>query len=320
MDINPDTSKKHPHSGFHYIHVITDEWGPFVDVRSTLESVANRTEWMSVIRPGRFCGMMDASKEKQDSGVMFIDWTSSNPVIPEKHKRNCIVAVAYIESVGDGSKMLKQHVLHWEAFKKNGHLYDAVFVPTPMRLKKVEKSGVSTYLYPLGWDAYSSGLPNFYACKHRGYIFYGSMAGKRELIFPFLKKKLCNRLEFVSGNFGRSLQGILDESKASLHIAHSDVESFPQWRLWQTVSTSAALVTEQADIWPMEAGRHCLVINRVTAHNAEETVQELNNIMMTKDLISVAKTCHDEIGSNFTAEKCIDRYLVPASLEILKDK
>lgn len=311
---------RHPKTGLHYIHVVPPEWGPFVDVRATMTAVANRTLWMSVIHPGRFLGMMDASPERQDPNVMFIDWSNTNPIVPEKSKRKCLIAVVYLESSGDGAKMLKSHVAHWEAFKKNAHLYDATLVHSPMKVRRIKKHGIPTYLYPLGWDSEAAGLPRFDTRKSRGYVFYGSMAGKRELVFPFLKDKLGDRLQFVSGTFGRSLQGVLDESKASLHIAHSDVDSFPQWRAWQAVSTSAALVTEEANIWPLEAGKHCVVIDRVTLQNANESTSRLIDILDNTDLLGIARKCHEEIGGKFTAEKCIENYLVPASRSMLESR
>jgi hypothetical protein len=161
------------------------------------------------------------------------------------------------------------------------------------------------------------GRPRWHAPKHYHFLYWGSAVGRRGMFVPFLKEHFGELLHVPEGVFGRDLLALLDRSYASLYVAHSAVRSYSTWRLWQTLATSAAFVGEPGDTWPFEPGKHILTFDQLTSENYLGVLDQIREIGCdVKRLGEIAECAADELGSRFTIDRVVDRYLVPASVEM----
>ena len=304
----------HPATGVHYAHVITSAWGPFVDLHAMCSHFADRCPWMSVHAPNTM-GMDNPLW--QDPAVLLVFWQRISGM-PSREARQAHTAFIYAEAIGDPSAMLPDHVTEkaqvMTSLSCGG--FDAILAHTPFMVDHFKMLGAKAYLYPLGWEEAIYGAPRFDGPRMHDYCYYGSTVGKRELVMPFLKQHLGEHLIDSSGMFGRALVAKLDTCRASLYVAHSDVYSFSTWRTWQTLGSSACLVSEPADTWPLVAGEHFVKLERITWVNVKLVVADLLRMLGDTDLAGVARRAHEEVAHEFTCTKCIDRYLVPVGGEI----
>lgn len=306
----------------HYRHIVPAEWGPFVDCRATLNALAARYPWVSVATPAEF----DAGLGLDDPRVCVVDWSNrcqplTGPAAPGV--RRATVLLYALEASGPPSAMLPAQLAHWEAFQTASVTYDGVLTYTPELA-----SGLSTWLgrkcwlYPLGFDPFVKGLPRFEVPKFNEYLWWGSRVGKRQRTLPFMQAVECltGRVIDVSGAYGRALTGALDTARAALHLAHTDMFTFPQWRAWQVIGTSAALVAElpltaegqtEPDTWPLVPGRHFIGFEPLKEDNLDTTASKLA-ALLDAPLRDIAQCAYEEIGRTYTAASCHERYLVPA--------
>ena len=306
------------------IHVIPDEWGPFVDVRAMWLSRARHRGNLHVITPAEFCERQNAWYWNEPRAV-FILWTLIDPG-PLDLRKSKVFHVFFEAIDHDLGKLLPAHVDHWDRFKTMSVHFDGVFVHTP-RMKEVVSTYIQTpvHVMPLGWDAEAMGTPRWEAPKHRGYVFHGSMVGRREVIVPYLNGPFglghgspspSHAFENVTGMFGRSLLGVLDTASASLYIAHSQVGSFSTWRLWQAASTSAVMIAEvsgdDGDTWPFVAGEHFYPIEMMTADNASIIVGLLRSFLLEAPaMIEISKRAH-ELACTYSLARIEDEFILPA--------
>lgn len=303
----------HPETGVHYAHLVTGVWGVHVDIRATWQHFAERCPWISVHDP-------DAVPDTlwEDPHVLVICWHMGRPMPTQRGQRKAHTAIVYSEAVGPPGTMLYDHVVeHAKAKDALRELrYDAVFGHTPGMMQHWLQEGEEAYVLPLGYDPAVYGTPWFEAERKYSYVYYGSTVAKRALVMPYLKERLGPDLTDLSGCFGKSLRAEMDRAKASLYVAHSDVESFSTWRIWQTLGTSACLVAEKADSWPLVPERHFVEIPRITWVNAKVVADHLSRLLTDTDLLGTAKRAYEEIGSEYSVERCINQYLVPAGAEL----
>lgn len=170
-------------------------------------------------------------------------------------------------------------------------------------------------------EAANMGIPRWNTTKHKVIEYHGSTVGRRSVLIPFLIQYLQPDLVDLSGNFGRQLIGNIDTAAASLYVAHSDVFSFSTWRIWQTVSTSSCLISEPGDTWPFEPGKHFIQIHKITAENANLVADDIRRLTSQRDLlIQTATAAHEEIAQKYTVGYIEDTYLVPAVVDLIKDR
>lgn len=308
---------RHPTTGVHYAHVVPSNWGAHVDIHAMWTKFAGKFNWISVHRPDGIVNADGTSEILQDPTVLLVIW-GGVPVVPPRSERQAHTALVYSEAIGDRSKMLFDHrrdLDFFDAAVAQGQ-YDAVFCHTPWMVDQFKTKGVRSFLLPLGWDQDVYGTPRFEGPRLHDYVYYGSIVGKRAMVMPFLKQQLGEKLFDASGLFGRSIVAKLDVARASLYVAHSDVDSFSTWRTWQTLGSSACLVAEPADSWPLVAGRHFIQIARVDWVNAALVAADLVRMLGEVDYLSVARMAYEEIAKHYTSERCIEEYLVPAGGEI----
>lgn len=316
---------REPKTGFTYIHVIPPEWGPFVDIRACWQHAARKYPWILVIPPSDFRWQADNNSESwRDENAVFIYWAPNwdpdrEPLITHLHDRKTkdrkgakVVGVFFEAMAKDLGRLLPRHRVCLEQFENVAKSLDGVLVHTPGAVEFMDCLGaldIKADLLPVGWDPEVMGRPRWSTENHHDYVFYGSRVGKRALAIPYLLDNLGARLVDRSGAFGRGLLSALDNSRANLYIAHSDVDSFSTWRTWQCIASSAALVAEPADMWPLTA-EHFVEIPRLTLENAEAVSENLRTILH-QDLEAVAYRAHQDLGHEFTIDRIIERYLIP---------
>jgi hypothetical protein len=296
----------HPETRVHYAQIIPAGWGAHTDIHAIYTHFASRCPWISVWAPSSIPPEVWASNR-----VVAFLWART--AVPER--RVARTALIYSEAIGDPELMLPAHVKEFRDTRgecKRG-MYDAICGHTPWMAKKLhELTGLRSFVLPVGWDEATLGVPHFDAPKDRDLVWYGSTAGKRILLMPYLKQRLGNLLQDASGSFGRILLATLDRSRASLYVAHSDVDSFSTWRIWQSLATSSALIMEPGDCWPLDPKRHAVQIPRITWTNVEAVADELSRIIHGGvDLLAVARRAHEEVAREYTCENVINEYMVP---------
>jgi hypothetical protein len=307
---------RHPKTGVHYAHVITRAWGPFVDHHALYALFAAEHNWMSLHEPA---SVGPDSQLWQDPSVLLIYWQQQalSQLLPAPD-RQCHTARVFAEAVGDIDKMLHPHRDEKELLLKAvwAKQIDAVICHTPAMARYMGEMGVRAFVYPIGWDERVHGVPRFDSAKVDDYVYYGSPAGKRLLVMPFLKERLGRHLVDATGLFGRAIIAKLDQARASLYVAHSDVDSFSTWRIWQTLGSSACLVGEKGDSWPFVAGDHFVGLPTIDWVNVEGVAVDLKRILGDTGLLGVARRAHEEVAHAYTCRRCLDDYLVPAGGEI----
>lgn len=296
----------HPELGVHVHAVIPSTWGAFVDVYACYEVATRTRPWLSVLSPAAF----DANGSALgDSSNVYVLWEPSLRV-PPRAERDAMVGIVYSEALGDPAHMLVAHKEQLARFHAESGDLDAVFLHTPWMQTQFAPHAPA-YVLPVGWEPEAMGRPRWNSPKHRAYVYHGSMAGKRQFTVPFLTEHLSDQFFNATGSFGRALLGTLDTAQAALYLGHSDVASFSTWRIWQALSTSAALVAEPGDSWPMEPGRHFYQLPRIDYTNIGAVASELRQLAAGNTLGQYARRAHDDL-SWYTTGRIVDDFLVPA--------
>ena len=305
----------HPQSGYHYIIVIPDMWGPFVDYYAGYQVLAQQFPWISVISDRSFPGWLKTFKD--DSSIFFVLWDEQLPA-PKPHK--CIVTAVYKEAIDDDpSKMLPDHIDHWHRVGKVAPGYDAFFVHTPRMAAPLHRGmSLPTFVLPAGWSPEAMGVPRNKHIHHE-LVYWGSFAGRRKTIIPQLKNQLGSTLLDASGSFGRTLIGIIENTRAALYVAHSNVWSFSTWRLWQGLAAGTPHIAEPGDSWPFVAGKHYIPFTPFSeSEEVNRTSIDFISNVIREDvwLQGVADSAYADLADNFTLQRCVEDYLVPASLQL----
>lgn len=200
--------------------------------------------------------------------------------------RRAKVFFVYCEPLGPVSGMTGDGRAYMTSLQSIAHLFDGILVHTPdmrtlMRMTLAEWGvNIPVGVFEAGLHLDAVVQPDFTTPKDIEFLFYGAMAGKRAWSVPLLKEKLGSRLCIAEGYYGKALGALLNRSKVSLYIAHSDVTSFSTWRIWQTMATSAALAIEcldgqEADAYPLMPYEHYLPLPKLTRFNVDEFVNKL---------------------------------------------
>jgi len=83
-------------------------------------------------------------------------------------------------------------------------------------------------------------------------------------------------------------------------------------RLWQSIASSAALISERRDAWPAVPGKHYVSIEPATKTNLRRFLSELDYVLNHYPLEDMAKLAHEEL-SLYTIDRCMEEYVVPAT-------
>jgi hypothetical protein len=300
----------HPVTGFGYVHILPKN-GAFDSIRSCYGILANNYPWLQIREPWEFDEIKRSSMYTNDR-VFIVTWVNS--YAGPKEMRSAKVAAVYSEAIGPREAMLPDHRKAWDEFSGRAHEYDLLLGHTPFMAAQLAKLGVPSAVFPVGWDHRGLGTPDFSRSRDQVFAYYGSPVGKRTWSVRGLGDRLGKDFRDLTGTYGRPLMGELGRSRAALYLAHSDVESFSTWRTWQALAAGAAMIGEPADTWPLVPGRHYAEIPRLTERNLDAAAIVLREYAGGSTLETFAKCVHSEIAPEFTVEKCIEKYLVPASM------
>lgn len=315
------TLQRHPATGLTYVMVIPDDWGAYIDYAEGYALQASTTPWLRVVSPAAFHAWAFA-QHRDNPRVMFLLWTPE--VVPADHA--CLIVGLYIEAVGDPASMLPDHVAHQERARRAAESYDAMAVHTPGLVAPVAATMAKpTYLFPAGWHP-AWGAPRPASLKSEYILFWGSIVGRRVELIPWFRRYAGATLKDCSGLFGRKLMAEIESSRMAIYLAHSVVQSFSTWRLWQMISTSTGLVAEPGETWPWVAGEHYVPIPYFELGDAPEaqaqrleTIEHVHRAWRDPDgLRRVALYAHRDLGPRFTLERCLEDYLVPMSKELVR--
>ena len=96
------------------------------------------------------------------------------------------------------------------------------------------------------------------------------------------------------GPYGPERKLIYEKCRANLYIAHSDEPSFPGFRIWQSIATSSALVTEKRDAWPAMAGKHYVELPEAKREDIGKFIGQLEQALKLP-LTEIARRAHAEL-------------------------
>jgi hypothetical protein len=305
---------RHPISGLHYLVCIPSGWGAYVDYGTAYRELAQRTPWMTVVDFDEYLAHgWDLVKDDPDACV--VHWTPE--YAPRPHR--CIVMTLYAEAIGEPHLMLDGHIAHWNRVGERAPDWDAILVHTPGMIEPLRRGmNLPTYVFPAGWWP-GWGTPRWSTPREDHLLYWGSTVGRRTELIPWLAEHAPPTLRDVSGAFGRGILAEVERSKAAIYIAHSIVQTFSTWRLWQMVSTATALIAEPGESWPFIAGAHYLPIPYMgQSEESRETVHQqiLAYYNDVPALDGVAHRAFDELAHKYTVDRCIEDFLVPASIKV----
>lgn len=303
----------HPKTGLHYI--ITFRQGPaYDDAMHLWEKMAAKHDWLECIQEPELLARMDSiASDERNFVVMWGVWAPRPP-----EGRKAMFTRVFSEALDeDWENMISYHRNWLNAGFKNIQHMDAVFGHTPWMAEQLGKK-VPGHVLPMGWDAEVMGEPDFDRVKDYRFTYVGALAGKRSWLVPAMQRALGEQMHHPQDVWGKDVIDIFDRSVANLYLSHSDIHSFSTFRIWQTVSSSAALIAEKGrDCWPMEEGMY-IGVPAITRQNGPQVVKMLQTIP-DHVYLSSAFQLHDALALDFTIQQVLDNYLIPASVEI-KDK
>lgn len=306
--------KRHPKLGVSVFPVIPGHLPPYREIWALYRAAQKRYPWIQILPSRKLDLIMTIEKLLQDENNLFVMWGFERPI--PKTERRAKVSLVYSEAIGPEGLMLGAHQKMLLEFEKDKDLYDAVFGHTPWMAKTLrERTGLPGFTLPVGWDPEVSGTPDWESEKKNPLIYYGSPAGKRKWIIPYFEEIFGEHLRVANGSFWKELHLELNLSSASLYVAHSNVQSFSTWRIWQTLASSTVLIAEDGlDTWPMERGRHFIPIPEIGPNNLGSSANEVARIMNSGPayLLGRAKIAHESLAPLFTIDKVIENYLEPA--------
>jgi len=249
-------------------------------------------------------------KEWMDPDMAIIFWGGFPKIVPVPRRAKCVVQ--YIESVGD-PKGLILNQRHWlEISMRRAKELDLMLVGTPEARDFWLPFCRNAACVPIGYDPIVMGTPDWTQPKIYDVGFCGTPIGRREWILPILRKRFGPRFLEISG-FGQARNAAFDRCRTMLYIGHSN-DIGVGLRLWQAVSTSAVLITEDRSLWPAEPGRHCIVLPPAAAEYPDAFVDSIERALQLP-LEDTARTAHEEI-SQYTVERCMRDFMMPAVLSL----
>src|SRR5512135_2024830 len=153
-------AQKHPDTGLHYIVILPNDPGAYVDYTVGYAALAEKIPWISTISHAAFRNGA-YEQYRRDSSILFVGWTMETPAAGH----DCLIASLYMEAIGEPEHMLPMHIQHWKDFGTRAPTYDAILVHTPNMIAPLERGmSLPTYLYPAGWSP-AWGTPHWNAHK-----------------------------------------------------------------------------------------------------------------------------------------------------------
>lgn len=328
--------KHHPDTGRRYLYMFPVS-PVFDELRASYSRLAETRSWIEVLGPGDEHRIYD-DKDPNQLFVCFHRPHKDSLVRPRAGK----VAFVYCEPLGPHTGMTSDGLNYLHSFNDIICVLDGVLCHTPAMVDEMWKYLFELYaeqtppveLLPAGLDPSVMVTLDWETPKDIDFLFYGSMAGKRLWSIPLLKEKLGDRLHVAPNVYGKELGALLNRSKVSVYVAHSDVNSFSTWRAWQTSFTSAVMAIEcldgkRADAWPLEPHSQYVPLPTLKSDGSttEDYVERLLGMVGIPSIDRVAwqwartaaHTNYWMATEKFSAERCVEDYLTKAGEVIFKE-
>lgn len=303
----------HPETGACYFIVMPHQAPVMAEHRDGWR--LNERPWLRFIDTRTFNMIFPQFRDRRSLFCCWLMWEA--PWLPKPADRRASVVSLYAEALDDDiKKLLPQHRQWLATFMKHCREFDGVLGHTPWMAEKLSAlTGLRSAVLPSGFDARVLGSPRWDVPKIAQTAWYGTMVGKRERLIRHVRAKMGSEFLDVTGNMSRSLVDKLQLAKTVLYLGHSNCRSYSTWRTWHAISSSAAIITEPGDYWPLDP-ETCIEIPSVDEYNVDEVIRQIRELSPTEAL-AIARRAHERLRG-FTVENMIDKYLVPNTEAWLK--
>lgn len=297
--------KANPQDGRRYIHIFPRS--PFFqEIRDCYRSACGRLPWMEVY------DLEDWTMARPEwfmSWVVLVFW-GHFPDYRAPKRRKCLFAFRFTESVGDPELLAETQVVSMRQFSLRALEPDVVICGNPVVADYWSRLCHAVAVSPAGYEPEILGTPDWESDKPYLISYRGSDIGRRLWITELIASRLEGDFLKIE-DYGAARKKALDGCQADLYIGHSSDYAFPGMRLWQAISSSAALITERRNAWPAVSGRHYITLEPAVQANGKRFVDELLYALKYQPLREIARTAYDEL-SVYTIDRCMDQFLVPA--------
>jgi hypothetical protein len=302
-------------TGYHYVSVLMDNDRVFNEIFHGYQEISNRLSWHSALSLSAFNDSIRSNAPLiRDPQVCFIVWHDIAELFKQYQKPAGPFILRYCEVIGNDVWPAQQ--LNITRLLKNAKIYDGIIVHTDFARQFLINNGFKVGKSPIGYNYRTMGIPDS-TLKEFDIIFYGSHVvdkngkNRRAEIITKLRKYLRLNLVDISGAFWPHRNELLNRAKAVLILHQIDTpHSFPTMRLWQSIASSAGMIIEQAETWPMEAGKHYLQIPIISSNNVKEVSQIIEQHITIGMSSKFASDVHREL-SHFTYEYCLENFAIP---------
>jgi len=273
----------------------------------------NERPWLKFIDTNTFRHIFGRYRHRRALFCNWLLWEAS--WLPRDRKAT--VVTLYAEALDDNIRALMPVHQQWlNTFLNHRRDFDGVLAHTPWMAKKLtELSGLPSAVLPAGYDERVLGTPQWGAPKPFDAAWYGTMVGKRQALVHRLGQLLGPKLTDLTGHTSRALVDRLQAAKTVLYLGHSNVRSYSTWRTFHAICSSAAIVTEPGDFWPLDA-ETCIEVPTIDASNIDEVARRLLDLP-PQEALRIARHAHERLRE-FTVARMIDDYLVPNTEPWLK--
>lgn len=292
----------HPETGMHYRHVFPTS-PVFTEISACYQAAAERLGWMSV---DALEGWNPERPEWGDMSLAVIFWGKLPEVLPD---RRCLLATRYTESVGQLHDLVEGQQRHLLSTVALTEKLDLLIGGSPTVSKFFGPHCKNVAHAPIGYDPVVMGTPDWEAKKSGDLVFRGTPVGRREWILPLMEKRFGLRYSRLLA-FGEERKYIMDRRRVDLYIGHSEEPSFPGMRLWQSIASSTALLTEPRDAWPAKAGVDYIELPLADQQNPEPFLGAIE-AALDSDLEKIARAAHRHL-SKYTVDLCMHHFVIPA--------
>jgi hypothetical protein len=252
-------------------------------------------------------------KEWNDPNTVILFLREIPEVIPPDRKAKCVFH--YTESVGEPGCLIPNQQGMADYYSSRAGEFDLFLAGTPSAVEFWRPRCRKVALMPLGYDPEVMGVPNWTREKTHDIGFCGTMIGRRNWVFPSIRKRFGSRYLEIGGISGKERNAAFDACRIMLHVGHSNEKGFAHLRLWSAVSTSAALVTEERDAWPAVPRQHYVSLLPVEEENPETFVDQLVETLKLP-LLEIARMMHADLSA-YTSDRCLKEFMMPAVEAIL---
>lgn len=274
----------------------------FGETLACYRAAVSRLPWMSVASWSEWSAKRI---EWQEPGNAIILWWWNYPgllqVVPPQRKAS--LALWYGESVGPPEKLCPHQRGIFSGLEWYFRTVDLVLVGSPLAARFLAPRCKRVAYAPIGYDPKIMGTPDWSAPKEYDFGYCGFPIGRREWIVPALKRRFGKRFLNFFGPSRLERKRIYDRCRAVLYIPHSEEPSLPGLRIWQSIASSAPLITEKRDCWPAVPGKHYIEVPETKIENVDRFVDQVERALKLP-LMDIARRAHDEL-SVYTADRAM---------------